>query len=160
MPSLFSQPKSKIAKYSAACATFLMISSLAACNSPETSVPPLYDWGSYETQLYHHFDNASQPTEQIAALEKDEQNAKAKGQHLPPGFYAQLGLLYKETGQIDKARAAFGEEEKLYPDSIPYMNQMLQTIPPQENMTTSEDTPQNESSQHNIGKNKGGSHHA
>lgn len=125
MPFIFSHMR-KFLNTQRSLATILMLSSLTACSGSVTSKVSPYDWGSYETQLYHHFDNATKPEVQLAALLKDEQDAHAKGKILPPGFYAQLGLLYQETGQIDQANAAFKEEEKLYPDSIPYMNHLLQ----------------------------------
>ena len=63
--------------------------------------------------------------QQIAALEKNEQEAKGKGQVLPPGFHAHLGLLYARQGHPDKAASAFKTEKSLYPESAAYMDFLL-----------------------------------
>jgi len=84
----------------------------------------LYNWGSYEAQTYNYFKGES-PEAQVLVLEKQMNEAKAKGQSLPPGFHAHLGLLYEKTGRPNDMREMFATEKKLYPESSTYINNVL-----------------------------------
>lgn len=96
---------------------------LAAC---VTQPRPLYHWGDYQPEVYSYFQGDGQSIEaQQIKLEANVQQALAKGQTLPPGFHAHLGLLYLKTGQADRARAAFQTEEAQFPESKPYMDFLL-----------------------------------
>ncbi len=95
---------------------------LSACASQQTE---LYNWGSYESQVYARFKNSSSPEQQIAMLEKDLQRASLTGRHLPPGFHAHLGLLYGESGRAADMRQQFETEKTLFPEAAPFMNFLL-----------------------------------
>lgn len=84
----------------------------------------LYSWGPYENQVYEHFKGES-PEKQIQILEQHAQAARAKGQKLPPGFSAHLGLLYGKVGRDDAFIAALEEEKANFPESAPYINNLL-----------------------------------
>lgn len=84
----------------------------------------LYSWGPYENQIYEHFKGES-PEKQIQILEQHAQAAKSKGQKLPPGFSAHLGLLYSKVGRDDAFIAALEEEKTNFPESAPYINNLL-----------------------------------
>jgi hypothetical protein len=84
----------------------------------------LYSWGSYETQIYNYFKGES-PDAQLLTLEKQRNEATAKGQALPPGFHAHMALLYEKTGNPDGMREMFETEKKLYPESSIYINHLL-----------------------------------
>ena len=84
----------------------------------------LYSWGNYEAQTYNYYKGES-PEAQVLALEKQMNEAKAKGQNLPPGFHAHLALLYEKTGKPNEMRAMFEAEKKLYPESSTYINNVL-----------------------------------
>lgn len=87
----------------------------------------LYQWGSYETQIYAMYAEGgkSSPQEQITALESDLEKARAANRPLPPGFQAHLGYLYFQTGKLDQAVAAFETEKQLFPESRPYMDRLI-----------------------------------
>jgi hypothetical protein len=94
---------------------------LSGCASkPQT----LYQWESYQPQVYQHFKGES-PDQQIAAMEKDLQVISAKGGKVPPGYHAHLGYLYSMTGKGDQMVAQFEAEKKLFPESAPYMDFLL-----------------------------------
>ncbi|NKF22130.1 DUF4810 domain-containing protein [Solimonas marina] len=87
---------------------------------------PLYYWGSYQPQLYAYFQgDGKSPEQQRTALEKTAAKANAKGEALPPGFHAHLGLLYLRMGQPAQARTAFLAEEAEFPESKPYMDFLI-----------------------------------
>jgi hypothetical protein len=90
--------------------------------------PTLYQWGSYQPQVYTYLrgEGAGYP-EQIAALEADIQKARAANRPLPPGFNAHLGMLHGQVGQWDKMAMYFQAEKTLYPESAPFMDFLLKT---------------------------------
>lgn len=94
---------------------------LAGC---QTAPKTLYQWESYQPQVYQHFKGDS-PEQQIAALEKDLQAIHAKGGAVPPGFHAHLGMLYSMSGKADLVVAHFETEKKLFPESSAYMDFLL-----------------------------------
>jgi len=97
---------------------------LAGCR---TSQPGLYQWGSYQPQVYQHFKGES-PNEQIAVLEKDLRRINTLGRKPPPGFHAHLGMLYSMVGRNDLVAAEFQEEKRLFPESTIYMDRLLESM--------------------------------
>ena len=94
---------------------------LAGCQTPQKS---LYYWGDYQPAVYSHFKGEAAEAQQ-QRLELTAQQAQARGESVPPGFNAHLGLLYLNTGQLDRARGAFEAEAALFPESRPYMSFLL-----------------------------------
>ncbi|WP_205527251.1 DUF4810 domain-containing protein [Solimonas sp. K1W22B-7] len=99
----------------------LLAATLAGCVTPQKT---LYYWGDYQPVVYSHFKGDSPEAQQVR-LEQIAQRAQSRGEALPPGFNAHLGLLYLNTGQLDKARGAFEAEETLFPEAKPYMDFLL-----------------------------------
>ena len=93
----------------------------------QTAPPSLYQWDSYEPQLTGHFKGES-PVQQIALMEKQLQTVSAEGKQVPPGFHAHLGMLYSMAGRPDLVAAQFQEQTRLFPESEPYMNRLLETV--------------------------------
>ena len=103
----------------------LIVLLLTACAGNDHS---LYHWGGYEEQVYEGFHIESgntSPDKQLQKLEEEMQKAAAKGKALPPGYQAHMGYLYFQTGQLNKAAAAFEAEKKQFPESTVYMNLVL-----------------------------------
>ena len=92
----------------------------ACATSPQT----LYSWESYETQVYAYLKGENQEA-QIEALESDKEKIEASGKAFPPGFYAQLGLLYTEAGDSTMAITCFETEKALFPEAATYMDFIL-----------------------------------
>ena len=88
---------------------------------------PLYQWGSYEPQLREHFKGES-PDQQIAEMEKHLETVKAQNKQVPPGFHAHLGMLYSIAGRPGQVAPQFLEEKRLFPESEPYMNRLLESL--------------------------------
>lgn len=91
----------------------------------------LYQWGSYQDQVYQYFKGGS-PEEQIQALEKDVQVMQAKNRPLPPGMRAHLGMLYAESGNGSKARENLLAEKSSYPESMTYVDLLLKNYEKQD----------------------------
>ena len=92
----------------------------------------LYQWGSYEDQIYAMYSDGgkSSPQDQIGKLEADVEKARAANKPLPPGHHAHLGYLYFQTGLLDQAVAAFETEKLLFPESRPYMDRLISRTRP------------------------------
>lgn len=106
----------------------------AALGGCATQPKPLYHWGDYQPQVYAYLrgDGTTSPEEQKTKLEITAQQAQARGEALPPGFNAHLGLLYLHAGQTDLAKAAFRNEEAQFPEAKPYMDFLLKKFDPPE----------------------------
>ncbi|MDH1631579.1 DUF4810 domain-containing protein [Pseudomonas mosselii] len=93
---------------------------LAGCNSPKT----LYQWESYQPQVYGYLKGDAKE-EQAIALERDLEKIKAKNGAVPPGYHAQLGLLYSGLGKDDQMIQQFRTEKALFPESAAYMDFLM-----------------------------------
>ncbi|MBL8438863.1 MAG: DUF4810 domain-containing protein [Zoogloeaceae bacterium] len=104
-----------------------MASLLTACvQGPR----PLYYWGGYQTAVYDHFKAEGGPEKNIALLEKDREAARSKGLPLPPGYHAHLGMLYAETGQMERFVEEVQTEKAQFPESGPYMDFLMRNLKP------------------------------
>lgn len=102
---------------------------LAALQGCAHAPQQLYQWGAFPHQQYDTLrGEGASPSEQIQALEAQSQKAGAAHAALPPGFRAHLGLLYLDAGNPVKARALWLEEKSVFPESAPYMNQLLKRL--------------------------------
>ncbi|MDR1646886.1 MAG: DUF4810 domain-containing protein [Zoogloeaceae bacterium] len=104
--------------------TWLLTVLALAFSGCATAPESLYAWGSYEEQVYAHFNGASREAE-IEALERDLEHANASGKTPPPGFFAHLGLLYLETGKDEKAVECFTTEKTRFPEAAAFMDFLL-----------------------------------
>ncbi|OSZ67439.1 hypothetical protein CAP38_01265 [Hydrogenophaga sp. IBVHS2] len=97
---------------------------LPLCGCLATAQPDTYRWGSYQQQLWRHF-KGEDPTAQIQALEADLQQTQARGDRVPPGVNAHLGLLYGQIGQDDRMAQGLQQEKALFPESTGFMDRLL-----------------------------------
>lgn len=84
----------------------------------------LYGWNDYQPEVYKYL-QGNNVEEQIITLEKNLEQFKARGESAPPGFHAHLGMLYAQVGKMDQAAQEFNIEKRLFPESAPYMNFLL-----------------------------------
>lgn len=99
----------------------MFLAGCAANNAPTR----IYAWENYENTLYQYYTSENSPQEQIAALNKLIETARATNKQVPPGVHAQLGLLYSKTGQMELAVAEFNAEKTQFPESATYMDFLL-----------------------------------
>ncbi len=92
--------------------------------------PLLYEWGSYEEQIYAMYsDTGKAPIEkQLEDLESDYQKARAADRPVPPGYHAHVGYLYFQLGKVDQAVQSFVTEKTLFPESTVYMDRLIARI--------------------------------
>jgi hypothetical protein len=107
-------------------AMLLVISGSSLLGGCVTSQPNLYQWENYEPEVYDYLKgSATDPQAQISSLEEGLQRIKSEGRTPPPGYYAQLGMLYAQAGKADLVTGAFQAEKKLYPESSVYMDFLM-----------------------------------
>jgi hypothetical protein len=87
----------------------------------------IYYWGEYEQLIQDAYmkPGSADTATQIEKLTADIQKAAATGKKVPPGIYAHLGFLYAMEGKDSQSKAAFKQEQTLYPESIPLIEGML-----------------------------------
>jgi len=118
--------KNKILHYIIMISAILFI---IGCNN--TQPKPLYVYGDYSSR-YYTLKKEPSPTSAIE-LQKSIQraiknvNGSSSGR-VAPGMYANLGYLYLKNGKTDKAIANFQKEKEIYPESIYFMNKMINKI--------------------------------
>jgi hypothetical protein len=102
----------------------LMLTATALVAGCQTAPKPLYQWESYQPQVYEYF--KGEPKEaQVEALERDLQKINASGRQAPPGYHAHLGLLYLSMGKDDQMVQQLRTEKALFPESAAYMDFLL-----------------------------------
>jgi hypothetical protein len=99
---------------------------LIGCAAPPK---PLYLWENFTRQQYQALQGkASPPDEQIRELQAHVDKARASDAALPPGLRAHLGMLYLASGNPGEARQLWSAEKIAFPESAPYMNQLLKRL--------------------------------
>jgi hypothetical protein len=96
---------------------------LSGCAQPKT----LYQWGSYQPEVYEYFKGESKEA-QVAKLEGDLQKIRSTNGNPPPGYHAQLGMLYGSLGKDDQMVQEFRTEKTLFPESATYMDFLLRNV--------------------------------
>lgn len=100
---------------------------LAGCAQPGPK--PLYLWESFPRQQYETLlSHGAAPLDQIAELEAHVEKARATGAALPPGLRAHLGMLKLNAGDTNEARQLWQAEKIAFPESAPYMDQLLKRL--------------------------------
>ena len=100
---------------------------LAGC--AHKAAPPLYVWETFPRMQYDALLRSGvTPVEQVGAMEAQAEKARAAGASLPPGFRAHLGMLKLSAGDADQARQLWQAEKAAFPESTPYMDQLLKRL--------------------------------
>jgi len=95
----------------------------------QNRVAPLYLWEAFPRQQYDTLLSHGAPgLDQIASLEAHVEKARATGAALPPGLRAHLGMLKLNAGDINEARQLWLAEKTAFPESAPYMDQLLKRL--------------------------------
>jgi len=98
---------------------------LAGCQTSK----PLYMWETYPRQQYAFLlREGISPDQQIQEVETHAEKARAANAQLPPGLRAHLGMLYLSVGNPGRALELFNAEKVAFPESTPYMDQLLKRL--------------------------------
>ena len=87
----------------------------------------IYYWGEYEQLIHDAYikPGSADPATQIEKLNADIQKSEAMGKRVAPGIYAHLVFLYAVEGKDSQSKAAFRQEQTLYPESNAFIEGML-----------------------------------
>ena len=103
------------------------VAGLAGCANRAPA--PLYSWESFPKLQYASLQGAGVATvEQVGAMEAHAEKARAANAALPPGFRAHLGMLKLASGDAEQARRMWQAEKLAFPESAPYMDQLLKRL--------------------------------
>ncbi|EIJ73074.1 DUF4810 domain-containing protein [Haemophilus haemolyticus] len=106
---------------------FICLSAVAVVTACSSGSKPntLYTWNgdTYPTSVYQYLTQDGDPQEQLQKLEEIAQ--LDSGKKVPPGLYAQIGLLYGQLGNAGKMAEAYQKEMTLFPESTQYINFLL-----------------------------------
>lgn len=103
----------------------LIVIALSSCKSYRQ---PLYAWGTYATDTYAVINNQGDKSKlkqtYEAMIEKAQQSERKQ---VPPGIYAEYGILLITLGENEKGVSMLEKEVETYPESEVYIRKMLKT---------------------------------
>jgi hypothetical protein len=102
---------------------------------------PVYQWGGYEDKLYAGYKDQTKMEELKLDLEKHIANMDASAQKVAPGLFAELGTLYLQSGNAEKAKGLYVRERNAWPESKTLMNALIQNL---DRRSQAQATPQEE----------------
>lgn len=95
---------------------------LTAC-APATR----FEWGGYEQALYAYAQNPENRNVYRTSLEQAIERGERRDA-VAPGMYAELGYLYLEEGEAERAVQNFQRERALFPESAVFMDRVIQQL--------------------------------
>jgi hypothetical protein len=98
----------------------LAVMNLTGCEQKTT---PTREASDYPQARLQYQEDAAQ--ELIEALEAGVEDIKAEGGVVPPGYYAQIGLLYFNLGKTEEMRHRIKAEQDPFLDSTAEMNDLM-----------------------------------
>ncbi len=91
--------------------------------------PALYMWDTFPRMQYDTLlGNGVASIEQVTVMQAQADKARAAGAALPPGFRAHFGMLKLAAGDADQARQLWQAEKVAFPESAPYIDQLLKRL--------------------------------
>nr|WP_314543016.1 DUF4810 domain-containing protein [uncultured Massilia sp.] len=100
--------------------TLMLALALSGC-----ATKGLYDWGGYSSTLYNTYKDPTAAAAGIQQLETHIGKLEQGKQKVPPGLYADLGMLQLQAGDKEHAQANFRKERDLWPESAGLMNALI-----------------------------------
>lgn len=85
----------------------------------------LYDWGGYDGMLYNSYKDPATSGTNMQKLALHIRHLEQDRQKVPPGLYADLGMMMLQTGDKDQAVANFRKERELWPESTALMDALI-----------------------------------
>lgn len=92
------------------------------------TIPSAYDWGGYDQMLYQKYKDPSTNEAMLLGIEGHIAQLEASGSLVAPGLYAELGTLYLEKGEINRAIDLYSKERDTWPESVYLMSAMIASL--------------------------------
>ena len=100
----------------------ILVTTLAGC------VQNKYNWNGYDKGLYEAYKDPSQIVALQIKLQETVDALEKEKQVVPPGMYAELGTLYLQEGDVDKAKIYYGKERVAWPESKTLMDVLIKNL--------------------------------
>jgi hypothetical protein len=75
--------------------------------------------------LYNSYKDPTTVVDNMHKLELHIQKLEQSKQKVPPGLYADLGTMYLQAGDKEKAKANFIKERDTWPESVGLMDALI-----------------------------------
>jgi hypothetical protein len=87
-----------------------------------------YDWGKYDEMLYQSYKDVSKTENLRVGIETHIAALEQSNRKVAPGLYAELGTLYLEAGDSDRAISLYAKERDAWPESKGLMDVMIASL--------------------------------
>lgn len=88
----------------------------------------LYDWGSYDKNLYEYYHDPVEAKEFPVTLESHIEDLEKEEKKPAPGLYAEVGTFKLKSGDIPSAINYYEKEAKTWPESAALINALVQNL--------------------------------
>lgn len=93
-----------------------------------TAKPPLYYWGGYEQSIYTRYNKDDPPQVQAYLQEVIATGTTGGKGRVPPGVFADYGMLLYQQGRGAEAIQYFEKEAAAFPESAPLMTKLIARV--------------------------------
>ena len=87
-----------------------------------------YNWNGYDKGLYEAYKDPNQIVALQIKLQETVDALEKEKQVVPPGMYAELGTLYLQEGEVEKAKIYYGKERVAWPESKTLMDVLIKNL--------------------------------
>lgn len=88
----------------------------------------LYQWGGYDAMLYQSYKDPEKVIALRTGLELHISQMELTKQKVAPGLYAELGTIYLQAGDSNKAVAMYTKERDAWPESRGLMDTLINNV--------------------------------
>ena len=87
-----------------------------------------YNWNGYDKGLYDAYKDPNKIVSLQIKLQETIDVLEKEKQAVPPGLYAELGTLYLQEGNIEKAKIYYAKERDAWPESKTLMTVLINNL--------------------------------
>ena len=87
-----------------------------------------YNWNGYDKGLYEAYKDPNQVVALQIKLQETIDTLEKEKQVVPPGLYAELGTLYLQEGDVEKAKKYYAKERDAWPESKTLMDTLIKNL--------------------------------
>ena len=100
------------------------------CVTSCTTQKPLYTWDKYYLTSYNYLKNSNEKSAEalIKTYENIINKQKGSRQTVPPGIYADYGMVLLQTNRVEEGKKMLQMEIALYPESAIFIGRILKMI--------------------------------
>lgn len=88
----------------------------------------MYDWGNYSGLMYQNYKKPESVAVNLATLQAHVTALEGRRTKVAPGLYADLGTLYLQAGDRDRAVENYRKERAAWPESAGLMDAMIKNL--------------------------------